>query len=323
MNNNSKSKILITLGPSTLNSKFLKKTKKLKVDLLRLNMSHLSIQKLKKNIEFIKKFSDVPICIDTEGAQIRTKTKKNKFLKKGSILKISNKDNLSLYPDNIQRKLKKNDILDIGFQGLKAKIISKKLDKYICRVLSAGYLENNKGVHLVNRSIKLDFLTKKDLDAINLGKKFKINNYALSFTNNHQDVLKFNKILKKENKIFKIETKKALSDLKKIFKYGKNFLIDRGDLSKDIKIEKIPATQRWILKKSKVTNKKIYIATNFLESMIENNYPTRAEINDIFNAFETGAAGIVLAAETAIGRYPEECINLVKRIHTQYLNFKK
>ena len=77
------------------------------------------------------------------------------------------------------------------------------------------------------------------------------------------------------------------------------------------------------IKKAKVTNKKIYIATNFLESMIENNYPTRAEINDIFNAFETGAAGIVLAAETAIGRYPEECINLVKRIHTQYLNFKK
>ena len=101
MKNNSKSKILITLGPSTLNSKFLRRTKKLKVDLLRLNMSHLSIKELKRNIEFIKKFSDVPICIDTEGAQIRTKTKKNRFLKKGSLLKISNKDNLSLYPDNV------------------------------------------------------------------------------------------------------------------------------------------------------------------------------------------------------------------------------
>ncbi len=314
-------KLLITLGPSTLNKNFLQQAKKLKVNLLRLNMSHLSVKDLEKYIKFIRKYTKVPICIDTEGAQIRTKVSRKKFFKKNSVLKISKKNNFRLYPNYIEDKLKKNDILDIGFTGLSIKIVKKNHNVIVCKVLSSGFLENNKGVHLVNRTIKLNYLTKKDFSAIKLGKKLGIKNFALSFTNTSKDVMNFNKILKGQNKIFKIETKKSLINISKIFKHGANFLIDRGDLSKDIKIETIPATQRTILKKAKAHNKNVFIATNFLESMIENNYPTRAEINDIFNAFETGAAGIVLAAETAIGKYPTQCINLVHRIFSQFRKY--
>ena len=117
------------------------------------------------------------------------------------------------------------------------------------------------------------------------------------------------------------ETKLAIKNLDKIFKIADKFIIDRGDLSKDIKLEQIPIFQRVILKKGKMKNKKIFVATNFLESMIENNYPTRAEINDIFNAFELGASGIVLAAETAIGKYPIECIELVNKIFKQFKKY--
>tara|TARA_B100000029_G_scaffold507892_1_gene593558 strand:- start:120 stop:1085 length:966 start_codon:yes stop_codon:yes gene_type:complete len=321
MQNKFKNKILITLGPSTLNAQFLRKAKMLKVDLLRLNMSHLSVMKLKKNISFIKKYTNVPICIDTEGAQIRTKTQKTKLIKKNSILKISDTDTLNLYPDDIHLKLKKNDILDVGFKGLKIKVTLKKSNKLICKVLSTGILENNKGVHIKNRKVKLNYLTKKDFLAIKIGKKLGIKNFALSFTNTPEDIKKFNKILNKENKIFKLETKLAIKNLDKIFKIADKFIIDRGDLSKDIKLEQIPIFQRIILKKGKTKNKKIFVATNFLESMIKNNYPTRAEINDIFNAFELGASGLVLAAETAIGKYPTECIELVNKIFKQFKKY--
>ena len=321
MQNKFKNKILITLGPSTLNAQFLRKAKMLKVDLLRLNMSHLSVIKLHKNISFIKKYTNIPICIDTEGAQIRTKTKKTKLIKKNSILKISDKDTLNLYPDDIHLKLKKNDILDVGFKGLKIKVTLKKKNKLICKVLSTGILENNKGVHIKDRKVKLNYLTKKDFLAIKIGKKLGIKNFALSFTNTPEDIKKFNKILNKENKFFKLETKLAIKNLDKIFKIADKFIIDRGDLSKDIKLEQIPIFQRIILKKGKTKNKKIFVATNFLESMIENNYPTRAEINDIFNAFELGASGIVLAAETAIGKYPTECIELINKIFKQFKNY--
>lgn len=318
-----KKKIFCTLGPSSLNKKFLKFTNK-KVDLLRLNMSHIEIKNLQKNINFVKKYSSVPICIDTEGAQIRSKIKKNFFYKKGTTLKLFKKQNsdFALYPPSIFNKIRVKDILDIGFEGLKIQI--KKKNKEICKaeVIRSGELENNKGIFITNRKVKIEYLTEKDLKALQIGKNNKIKNYALSFVNNSQDILNFNKILRKENKIFKLETKSAMKNLKSILKVGKNFLIDRGDLSKEIGIENIPVAQRKILKLANSKKKNVYIATNFLESMIQKKFPTRAEVNDIFNALELGAKGIVLAAETAIGNYPKDCITLLKKIFESFKKFK-
>jgi len=318
-----KNEIFCTLGPSSLNSKFLKFINKNKVDLLRVNMSHVNISQLVKIIKFVKSYTKIPLCIDTEGAQIRTKTNKKSFFKLGSTFIIQNKKKAyNLYPDEIFNKLKNGDLLDIGFTGLEVKIFNKKSNQLKCKVLKAGHYETNKGVHLKNRKIKINYLTKKDLEAIKIGKENNIKNYALSFTNSKNDVLKFNQLLKTENKIFKIETKSALKDIEGILRLGKNFLIDRGDLSKDISIEYIPVAQRKILHQAKKLNKNVYVATNFLETMIENVTPTRGEVNDIYNTLELGAKGLVLAAETAIGKHPEECIKVLKKMINMFSKFK-
>ena len=307
-------KIICTLGPQSINKKFLKFSNN-NVNLLRLNMSHLTLGELKKTIKFIKKNSKVPICIDTEGAQIRIKVKKEKFFTLGQKFKISNlQGSVILYPECIFDKLKIGDILNIGFSNLKIKIVKKNKD-ILCKVITAGKLENNKGVHLENRKIKLNFLTNKDHKAIDIGKKFKIKHFALSFTNSVDDIIKFNKLLKGKNKIFKIETLRAIKSFKGMLKKGDLFLIDRGDLSKDVRIENIPIVQRNLFKlRTKYKNKKIYVATNLLESMLENSYPTRGEANDIFNSLEMGAAGLVLAAETAIGKYPKDTVRFLKKM---------
>ena len=92
-------------------------------------------------------------------------------------------------------------------------------------------------------------------------------------------------------------------------------MIDRGDLSKDIGLENVPIAQREIFKKKKKFKKvNVFVATNFLESMVENAQPSRAEINDIYNSIEIGCNGLVLASETAIGKYPESCIKFIKKI---------
>ena len=115
-------KIFCTLGPSTLNKKFLQFSNK-KVSLYRLNISHIEINKLKSTIGFIRKFSKIPICIDTEGAQIRTKVKKGKNYKRNEKINIyKSKGNLKIYPSEVYKKIKKNDILNIGFDGLEAKV---------------------------------------------------------------------------------------------------------------------------------------------------------------------------------------------------------
>ena len=309
--------IFCSLGPSSLTKNFLEFAELQKVDLVRLNMSHLNIINLKKNIKFIQKNSNLDICIDTEGAQIRTKISKKIFLKINQKIKIYSNKKFYLYPLNVFEKLKKNDRLELGFDGLIIKIIKKQKNFLEAKCIREGLLETNKGVHLINRKIKLNFLTSKDLVAIDISKKYKIKNYALSFTNSVNDIVKFNKLIPNAKKIFKVETAQALNNFSLLNKKGNEFLIDRGDLSKDISIEKIPQAQRLIFKK-KLKKNKIYIATNLLESMIKMPYPTRAEANDIYNAIEMGAAGLVLAAETAIGKYPRECITFLKNIIKSY-----
>ena len=164
-------KIFCTLGPATLNKKFLSYSQK-NIDLLRINMSHINLKNLENTIKYIRKYTTTPICIDTEGAQIRTKIKKKIFLKKNKIFKINfKKGNLLFYPEYINRKLKKNDVLELGFSGLEVKIVKKNSQDLVLKVIKNGLLETNKGVHLKNRKIKIDYLTDKDLQAIKIAKK--------------------------------------------------------------------------------------------------------------------------------------------------------
>ena len=91
-------------------------------------------------------------------------------------------------------------------------------------------------------------------------------------------------------------------------------LIDRGDLSRQVQIEKIPFLQRLIIKKAHTSKVPVFVATNLLESMVATKDPTRAEVNDVVSSLLMGADGLVLAAETAIGKYPIEAVQMIKRL---------
>ena len=212
-------------------------------------MSHIEPNQLEKKIKYIRKFTKKPICIDTEGAQIRTKVGKEKFLSKKNELKIfhkSRKGNFQLYPENVSKKLKKGDLLNIGFQNLKVKVLNNNQNYVKTKIISSGKLEKNKGVHIENRKIKLNFITNKDKKAIEISLKNKINYFALSFTNSVDDIKKFNSLLKNKKKIFKIKNKNAIKEFRSIIKIGNNFLLDRGDMSKEVKIENIQSTKKTI-----------------------------------------------------------------------------
>ena len=123
----------------------------------------------------------------------------------------------------------------------------------------------------------------------------------------------------KIKKIFKIETKNAIKEFRSLIKIGNNFLLDRGDMSKEVKIENIPKVQRKLFKiKKKFKGKQLFVATNLLESMIINNFPNRGEANDIYNSLEMGSEGLVLAAETAIGKFPIDAVNFLKKMINSY-----
>ena len=311
-------KIYTTLGPASLNKDFLKYANSRYIKLLRINLSHTEIDSLDEIISFIRKYSKIPICLDTEGAQIRTSVIKDNiiFCKKNKILKIAkNTDKyLELKPIDIYKKLKVNDILSIDFDGVKIQVVSETKKYFNCKILEEGNIASNKSI-LVNRSIKLDPFTSKDFKAFEIAKKRNIKNIALSFTSSKNDVHELRKIFKKKiNIVSKIESKKGLKNLSSILDAADQILIDRGDLSKEVPIHTIPKMQKYIIKQALTKKTPVYVATNLLESMVTKREPTRAEVNDIYNTLIDGASGLVLAAETAIGKYPKECIDMIIRV---------
>ena len=317
-----KKNIIATLGPSSLNKKIVQKMDLSGVDIFRINLSHTDIHEFEKIIYKIQKWTKKPVCPDTEGAQIRTGLLKNGPIKINTheICKFVGSDTqlsqtgIPLSVKNLHLVLKTSDILKIDFDSAVVQLIEIGKDHIIGRVLSGGYIGSNKGLS-VDRKISLPSFTEKDIKAVEIANNLGLKTIFLSFCSNANVVKKLRTYFNyKINVISKIENKSGLENLSEICKASEGVLIDRGDLSRDIPLEKIIYAQKYILNKAQSHNVPVYVATNLMESMIENSKPTRAEINDIVSVLEQGAAGLVLAAESAIGRYPVDCVRIMIRI---------
>tara|TARA_B100002003_G_scaffold163534_1_gene151793 strand:+ start:422 stop:2656 length:2235 start_codon:yes stop_codon:yes gene_type:complete len=321
-------KLLVTVGPSTSEEKHLRILKDKNVDFIRVNMSHSSMNELKYFIKLSKKV-DIPFVIDTEGSQIRTGELncESIFLKEGSLIElhenpiIGSINAFSIQPKGIINKLELGDLIHVDFDGATLRVhdSSKLAQGYLLAiVVTSGHLFPRKSVVIdpvKTREISLPILSPKDIEAIKLGLREKIHNIAFSYVHSGSDIDNLRNLIGNKMKIIsKIECSDALKNLDEIIEKSDYLLIDRGDLSKEVKLEKIPFIQMSILSKCRSKKKGVFIATNLLESMVENSRPTRAEIQDITSAIVDGAYGLTLSAETAIGKYPIRCVNLMKRI---------
>ena len=217
---------------------------------------------------------------------------------------------------------KNGDLVTIDFDGAVVQIIDNENFSFQGRVLHSGSIGNNKGIN-VDRSIKLNRFTLKDEKAFSLCQEIGLDHIFLSFCSHESDVEELRKRFSYEiNIISKIESKNGLMNLDGICKKSNALLIDRGDLSREVPLEKIPLAQNQILEKSKKFDIPVYVATNLMENMILNSKPTRAEVNDIQSTLNNGAKGLVLAAETAIGKYPIDCVRIMSRIIFETINHK-
>ena len=321
-------KLIVTLGPSTNTFEKVSMIKSKRVDFVRINMSHSTLEDLNYFIHLAKK-ADIPFIIDTEGSQVRTGdlSSDSIYFKENDIIQlhkqelVGNNKNICIRPWQILDQLIVGDILYVDFDTLVLRISDTSMlsNGYInATVISSGILGKNKGIVIdpqMTRKFEIPTLSKKDIEAIQIGLKNDIAYVAASFIRNEEAVKYVRNISKGRMKIIsKIECKDALENLDNIINESDYLLIDRGDLSKEIPIEKIPFTQKIILDRAKKCNTNVFVATNLLESMISNRKPTRAEVHDIINTIVDGAYGLTLAAETAIGKYPIGCINMLNKI---------
>lgn len=305
-----------------MSERVIKRLTDLGATLFRINLSHTDLDRLPAAIETIQTHTSVPVCLDTEGAQVRNGSlvggtavlSDNATVRAARLSGPGDVTCFGFYPDFVVDLLDVGDFISIDFNAVLVQVTAKSPDGVVMRVLNGGVMGQNKAV-TVERPLLLPPLTDKDRAAIEIGKRYGIRHYALSFANHADDVDLIRGLCGSDASIIsKIECLRGLANLADIAARSDAILIDRGDLSREIPIERIPITQQRIIRHCKAAGRKVYVATNLLESMVTQPGPTRAEVNDVITTLATGADGLVLAAETAIGANPIGCASMIVRL---------
>ncbi len=319
-------KLIVTVGPSSYRKDIIQKMDSSGVDVFRINLSHVSIGSMEEMIHNLYSWTAKPICLDTEGAQIRTGIINGgnvRFVNNQEIEIVPQSKNIKSYQLPIANELhigyiQPGDLLHIDFNSVITQVTAKSDSSLRARVIQGGIVGSNKGIS-IDREVFLPAFSKKDMEAFSIAAKNNLNCIAFSFAASERDIKELRCFFDYPiTVISKIESYLGLKNLQSICSESDAVLIDRGDLSREIPLEKIPFAQSYIIKKAKEASKPVYVATNLMENMIKESKPTRAEVNDIVSIMNEKADGLVLAAESAIGNYPVECVRMVRKIINEY-----
>lgn len=307
-------KVIVTLGPAVLYNNSTIKEMDNNGFIYRINGAHGNIESVKEYIKEIRRqFSDPSILIDLPGNKIRTKN-----LIEPIRLQKNKKFRLTSHQTNYKdffKYVKKDDVVLADDSTLKFVVEDVSDDGISFISESEGLLLSNKGLHIKGVNKELPFLFEIDKELIDIAYKYKISHLGLSFVRTVDDINEAQEMIDKNITIIaKVETMAAVENITDILQAVDYILIDRGDLSTEVGLEKIPYFQKYIIEKALFYNKKIFLATQFLKSMVERPIPSIAEIIDLYNTFKQGVYGIQLSEETAVGKYPMECLEVIKKM---------
>jgi pyruvate kinase len=335
-----RTKIVATIGPASAEKEILKKMIVSGLDVCRINLSHGNYAQHKEVIKNIKQLNaelgtNVPILGDLQGPKIRLgEVKENTFLEEGKKINIIAEDivgddkTISVSLKSICQDVHKGDriLLDDGKIVLESLGVEDNQLKAL--VIQGGVLSSRKGMNLPDSKLSVPSLTEKDIADISFLVEMQTEWIALSFVRSASDIIELRHIisnLRAEHKpyiIAKIEKPEALEDFDNILKEADGIMVARGDLGLEIPLERLPLTQKMIIKETNAQSKPVIIATQMMENMIYNIYPSRAEVNDVANSVMDGADALMLSAETSVGKYPIEVIQTMQKIISQVEDFE-
>ena len=329
-----RTKIIATLGPATSEPEQIKRLIKTGVNVFRQNMSHGDHDYHKKTYAYIREIAeelDLPIGIlaDLCGPKIRT----GKF-KKDSIELINNETVVvttrevegkpGLIPSQYAALA---DDVELGDRILLADgTLELEVDKIedteiTCTVIYGGKLGNHKGINLPGVNVSAPSLTEKDKADAKLAIELGVDFLALSFVRTAEDINDLRELMNAQGSdariIAKIEKPEALKNASAILEAADGIMVARGDLGVELNPEQVPVAQHQLIDLARKKFKPVIVATQMLESMIENARPTRAEVTDVAYAVNLGTDAIMLSGETAVGKFPFDAVNMMDRISRQ------
>ncbi len=319
-------KIIATVGPSSMNEKVLKKMSKNGLSVVRVNTAHANlddVQKIKKfvysiNMEFN---SHVGIMLDLKGPELRTIDTENFQVKSNVIYYLTNKkindSSIVINKPEVLKFIKKNDIVLMSDGKVSFKVLENN-DHLKMVALNDAMLRNHARINIPGRYVDLGILTEKDIEFLKEGIRNDVDFFALSFVQSSENVKNLRKEIMEhggnQSIISKIETKTGLENLESIVKVSDAIMVARGDLGVELPLEEIGIVQKNIIKVSHKYGVPTIVATQMLESMVNESSPTRAEISDVTNAILDNADAVMLSEETAIGKYPDLAVINMKKI---------
>lgn len=326
-----RTKIICTIGPATGTSALIEGLIKSGMNIARLNLSHGARQEHAGYIKKIRAVSGrlgaaVSILLDLPGPKYRTGAIKggSAVLKKGEQVTLTTRKiegDSKLVPinlPNLPRDVKAGDLVLLDDGAMQLRVLEARGAEVKCRVLVGGVLTPGRGVVVPGRHISVPFITGSLKENLCFALEEQADYIALSFVSKDSEVKKVRKLLQERDSdipvISKIEREQALSNFEEILDASDGIMVARGDLGVEIPIEKIPMAQKELVKKCNSAGKPVIVATQMLESMVNNATPTRAEVTDVANAIFDGADAVMLSAETSIGKYPVEAVEMMSKV---------
>ena len=324
-------KIICTLGPASSQSDQIAALAKAGMNVARLNLSHgdhathlMSIRRIRSLNRQLN--HPIAIMLDLQGPEIRTGSLRETMnLDVGEEIWVTvspqgSTEEKSFHIDykDMVSQLKVGDKITVDNGIINLEVLEIKEHMLCCRVLHGGKLGGRKHINLPGIRVNLPSVTEKDKKDIEFGIEHDVDFIALSFVRNADAVREARTMVDEAGHhcklIAKIENQEGIDNFDQILEVADGIMVARGDLGVEIAFSELPVVQRELVRKCTLAGKPVIVATHLLESMIENPMPTRAEVSDVANAVYEQADGIMLSGETATGKYPARCVEVMDEI---------
>ena len=327
-----KTKIICSIGPSSNEPDVMEQMVLKGMNVARINFSHATIEERQKACDSVREVRQrtgmsIGILWDTKGPEFRCGVMQEGGidLLEGNIVRlvkeniVGDANRFSVNHPEALDSLKVGDAILLENAKMRLEVISVESDGVTCKILAGGHLGNRKSMSVPGVSLDIPFISEEDrsdlIYACEHGGEF----IALSFVNKKEDVLEVKELLREYHRedfqiICKIESALGIDNLKDILSVCDGIMVARGDLGTEIPSEMVPIVQKQMIKTCRKYNKICIVATEMLESMMENNRPKRAETSDIANAVLDGTDAVMLSGETTMGKHPIETVEAMARI---------
>ncbi len=337
-----KTKIICSIGPASNKPEIMAQMVENGMNIARLNFSHATDeekQQFQDCVREVRKITgkNVSILWDTKGPELRggVMVEEGADLVVGNTIRIvkesviGNAERITINHPQVIDTLEVGDEVWLENAKMKVVVISKEADGVTCKITQGGHLGSKKSFIIPGKPLNIPYISDKDREDIKYSCEHGGEYLAISFVSCKENIMEVRKLLKENGRedfkiICKVESVVGVQNIKEIFENSDGVMIGRGDLGSEVPPEEIPALQKMMVKTAREMGKIVIVATEMLETMMENNRPKRAETADIANAVFDGTDAVMLSGETTVGKHPIETVAAMARtceVSEKYADF--